>query len=156
MTANHDRQAFADQTVSAAAAVASAGEEQLADHERGAPALGTLSYRPALIGSDDIAVYDKGGHVFIPGPAHLRVTPAQVAAALSGQTVQQWQDAPQDGLLVIRPAYSGSRIVGAAVVRRAAHPLNEQIASLWLGLGLTGLAAILLATTLSIALARLV
>ena len=154
MTANHDRQAFADQTVAAATAVASAGEEQLADHERGAPALGTLNYRPALIGQDDIAVYDRGGHVFIPGPAQLRVTAAQVARALSGQTVQQWQDDPQDGLLVLRPAYSGSRIVGAAVVRRAAHPLSEQIASLWLGLALTGLAAILLATTLSIALAR--
>ena len=154
MTANHDRQAFADQTVAAATAVASAGEEQLADHERGAPALGTLNYRPALIGQDDIAVYDRGGHVFIPGPAQLRVTPAQVARALSGQTVQQWQEDPQDGLLVLRPAYSGSRIVGAAVVRRAAHPLSEQIASLWLGLALTGLAAILLATTLSIALAR--
>jgi len=154
MTANHDRQAFADQTVAAATAVASAGEEQLADHERGAPAPGTLNYRPALIGQDDIAVYDRGGHVFIPGPAQLRVTAAQVARALSGQTVQQWQDDPQDGLLVLRPAYSGSRIVGAAVVRRAAHPLSEQIASLWLGLALTGLAAILLATTLSIALAR--
>jgi len=154
MTANHDRQAFADQTVAAATAVASAGEEQLADHERGAPALGTLNYRPALIGQDDIAVYDRGGHVFIPGPAQLRVTAAQVARALSGQTVQQWQDDPQDGLLVLRPAYSGSRIVGAAVVRRAAHPLSEQIASLWLGLALTGLAAIVLATTLSIALAR--
>ena len=154
MTASHDRQTFADQTVSAAAAVASAGEEQLADHESGAPALGTLSYRPALIGHDEIAVYDRGGHVFVPGPAHLRVTPGQVAAALSGQTVQQWQDDPQDSLLVIRPAYSGSRIVGAAVVRRAAHPLTEQIARLWLGLGLTGLAAVLLATTLSIALAR--
>lgn len=154
MTANHDRQAFADQTVAAATAVASAGEEQLADHERGAPAPGTLNYRPALIGQDDIAVYDRGGHVFIPGPAQLRVTAAQVARALSGQTVQQWQEDPQDGLLVLRPAYSGSRIVGAAVVRRAAHPLSEQIASLWLGLALTGLAAILLATTLSIALAR--
>jgi len=154
MTANHDRQAFADQTVAAATAVASAGEEQLADHERGAPAPGTLNYHPALIGQDDIAVYDRGGHVFIPGPAQLRVTAAQVARALSGQTVQQWQEDPQDGLLVLRPAYSGSRIVGAAVVRRAAHPLSEQIASLWLGLALTGLAAILLATTLSIALAR--
>ena len=154
MTANHDRQAFADQTVAAATAVASAGEEQLADHERGAPALGTLNYRPALIGQDDIAVYDRGGHVFIPGPAQLRVTPAQVARALSGQTVQQWQEDPQDSLLVLRPAYSGSRIVGAAVVRRAAHPLSEQIASLWLGLALTGLAAILLAATLSIALVR--
>jgi len=154
MTANHDRQAFADQTVAAATAVASAGEEQLADHERGAPSLGTLSYRPALIGQDAFAFYDRGGHVFIPGPAQLRVTPAQVAAALSGRTVQQWQEDPQDGLLVLRPAYSGSRIVGAAVVRRAAHPLNEQIASLWLGLGLTGLAAILLAVALSIALAR--
>ena len=154
MTANHDRQAFADQTVSAATAVASAGEELLADHERGAPSLGKLSYRPALVGNDPFAFYDSGGHVFTPGPAQLRVTKAQVTAALSGHTVQQWQEDPQDGLLVLRPAYSGTRIVGAAVVQRAAHPLNEQITSLWLGLGLTGLAAILLATTLSIALAR--
>jgi signal transduction histidine kinase len=154
MTANHDRQAFADQTVSAATALASAAEEQLADHEHGAPISGTLGYRPALIGNDEVAVYDKAGHPVIPGPAQLRVTPAQVSTALSGQTVQQWQEDPQDGLLVLRPAYSGSRIVGAAVVQRAAHPLNEQIASLWLGLGLTGLVAILLAATLSIALAR--
>jgi signal transduction histidine kinase len=154
MTATHDREAFADQTVSAATALASAAEEQLADHERGAAISGTLGYRPALIGNDAIAVYDKGGHVVIAGPAQLRITPAQVAAALSGQTVQQWQENPQDGLLVLRPAYSASRIVGAAVVQRAAHPLNEQVASLWLGLALTGLAAILLATTLSIGLAR--
>ena len=154
MTATHDRQSFADQTVSAATAVASAAEEQLADHERGAPAAGTLSYRPALIGNDEFAVYDRRGRILIPGPAALRVTPAQVTAALSGRTVQRWQDDPQDGLLVLRPAYSGSQIVGATAVQRAARPLNEQIASLWLGLGLTGLAAVLLATTLSLALAR--
>ena len=154
MTANHDRQAFADQTVAAATAVASAAEEQLADHEHGATISGTIGYRPALIGNDEFAVYDRRGHVFIPGPAHLRVTPAQVAAALSGQTVQQWQEGPQNGLLVLRAAYSGSQIVGATAVQRAARPLNDQIASLWLGLGLTGLAAIILATTLSLALAR--
>jgi signal transduction histidine kinase len=154
MTANHDRQSFADQTVAAATAVASAAEEQLADHEHGATISGTIGYRPALIGNDEFAVYDRSGHVFIPGPAPLRVTPAQVAAALSGQTVQQWQEHPQDGLLVLRAAYSGSQIVGATAVQRAARPLNDQIASLWLGLGLTGLAAIILATTLSIALAR--
>ena len=34
MTARQERQSFADQTVSAASAVASAAEEQLADHER--------------------------------------------------------------------------------------------------------------------------
>jgi signal transduction histidine kinase len=154
MTANHDRQAFADQTVAAATAVASAAEEQLADHEHGATISGTIGYRPALIGNDEFAVYDRRGHVFIPGPAHLRVTPAQVAAALSGQTVQQWQEGPQNGLLVLRAAYSGSQIVGATAVQRAARPLNDQIASLWLGLVLTGLAAIILATTLSLALAR--
>ena len=154
MSARHDRQSFADQTVAAASAVASAAEEQLADHEHGASVSGTLSYRPALIGNDEFAIYDRGGHVVIPGPALLRVTPGQIAAALSGQTVQQWKDDPHDGLLVLRPAYAGSRIVGAAAVQRAAHPLNEQIASLWLGLGLTGLIAVLLATTLSIALAR--
>ena len=154
MSARHDRQSFADQTVAAASAVASAAEEQLADHEHGASVSGTLSYRPALIGNDEFAIYDRGGHVVIPGPALLRVTPGQIAAALSGQTVQQWKDDPHDGLLVLRPAYAGSRIVGATAVQRAAHPLNEQIASLWLGLGLTGLIAVLLATTLSIALAR--
>ena len=154
MTATHDSEAFADQTVSAATALASAAEEQLADHERGAAITGTLGYRPALIGNDAVAVYDKSGHVVIAGPTQLRVTSAQVATALSGQTVQQWQENPKDGLLVLRPAYSGSRIVGAAVVQRAAHPLNQQVASLWVGLTLTGLAAILLATTLSIALAR--
>ena len=153
-TAEHDRQAFADQTTAAATAVASAAEEQLADHERRAPTLGILTYRPALVGQDEFAVYDRVGHIFIHGPPQLRVTPAQIAAALSGQTVQQWQDNPQDGLLVLRPAYAGSRIVGAAVVQRAAHPLNAQIASLWLGLGLAGLVAVLLASTLGIALAR--
>ena len=154
MSANHERQAFTDRTVSAASAVASAAEEQLADRERGSPVLGTLSYRPALIGNDEFAVYGTDGRVVIPGPAQLRVTPAQVAAALAGQTVQTWQEDPQDGLLVLRPTYSGSRIVGATAVQRATEPLNEQIAGLWFGLALTGLAAILLATTLSIALAR--
>ena len=154
MSANHERQAFTDRTVSAASTVASAAEEQLADRERGSPVLGTLSYRPALIGNDEFAVYGTDGRVVIPGPAQLRVTPAQVAAALAGQTVQTWQEDPQDGLLVLRPAYSGSRIVGATAVQRAAAPLNERIAGLWFGLALTGLAAILLATTLSIALAR--
>jgi signal transduction histidine kinase len=154
MAASHDRETFADQTVSAATALASASEEQLADRERGAAIAGTLGYRPALIGNDAVAVYDKAGHVFIAGPAQLRITPAQVATALSGQTVQQWQENPKDALLVLLPAYSGSRIVGAAVVQRAAHPLNEQVASLWMGLTVTGLVAILLATTLSIALAR--
>jgi signal transduction histidine kinase len=154
MAATHDRDAFADQTVSAATTLASAAEEQLADHEVGTPIATALGYRPALVGDDAVAVYDKAGHVVIAGPPQLRVTAAQVAAALSGQTVQQWQEKPKDGLLVLRPAYSGSLIVGAAVVQRAAHPLNEQIASLWLGLALTGLAAVLLATTLSITLAR--
>jgi signal transduction histidine kinase len=154
MSATHDREAFADRTVSAATALASAAEEQLADHERGTVISGTLGYRPALIGNDAIAVYGKNGHVVIAGPAQLRITPAQVAAALSGQTVQQWQESPSDALLVLRPAYSGSRIVGAAAVQRAAHPLNEQVASLWLGLALTALVAILMATSLSIALAR--
>ncbi len=154
ITARQERQSFADRTVSATSAVASAAEEQLADHERGETAPGSLRFRPALVGNDVLAVYDRDGHVLIPGPANLRITRAQVSAALSGQTVQQWQDDPQDSLLVVRPAYAGSRVVGAAALRRATHPLNEQVAGLWLGLGLTGLAAILLATTLSLALAR--
>jgi signal transduction histidine kinase len=154
MSVDHDRHAFADETVSAASALASAAEEQLADHERGVPFLGTLSFRPALIGNDEFAVYDNVGRVVIPGPSHLRVAPGQVAAALTGQTVQEWQGEPQEGLLVLRPAYSGSQIVGATAVQRAADPLNEQIESLWVRLGLTGLIAILLATTLSIGLAR--
>ena len=154
MSVDHDRHAFSDETVAAASALASAAEERLADQERGAPVLGTLSFHPALIGHDQFAVYGSDGRVVIPGPAKLRVTPAQVAAALSGKTVQEWQDEPQDGLLVLRPAYSGSQIVGVTAVQRAADPLNEQIASLWLGLGLTGLIAVLLATTLSIGLAR--
>lgn len=153
MAADHDRQAFADQTVAAASAVASAAEEQLADQVRGAPVLGRLAYRPALVGNDDFNIYDKHGRLVIPGPAKLRVTPAQIAAALSGQTVQQWQEDP-DSLVVLRPAYSGSRVVGATAVQRGAHPLNEQITGLWLGLGLTGVVAVLLATSLSIALAR--
>lgn len=157
MSANHDRQAFADQTVSAASALASAAEEQLADREHGMPlsgSLGTLDYRPALIGNDDFAVYDQDGRAVIPGPTHLRVTKAQIASALSGRTVQQWRDDPQDGLLVLRPAYAGSLIVGAAAILRAARPLNEQITNLWRGLALTALVAILLATTSSIGLAR--
>jgi signal transduction histidine kinase len=154
IAANHARQSFADQAVAAATALASAAEEQLADHENGAPTPGTLTRRPALVGDDQLAVYDSAGHVFIHGPAPLNVSPAQISAALSGRTVTQWQEDPQDGLLVIRPAYSGSRVVGAAVVQRAAHPLDEQIAGLWLGLALAGLAAVLLATTLSLALAR--
>jgi hypothetical protein len=138
MSADHERQAFTDQTVSAASAVASAAEEQLADHERGTPVLGTLRYRPALAGNDAFAVYDTDGRVVVPGPAHLRVTPAQVAAALAGQTVRRWQEEPHDGLLVLRPAYSGSRVVGATAVLRAAEPLNQRITGLWLSLALTG------------------
>lgn len=154
MTSTHDRQAFADQTVAATAALASAAEEQLADHEHGVTISGELGYTPALAGNDEVAVYDKNGHVVIRGPAQLSVTPAQVAGALAGKTVQQWQENPQDALMVLRPAYSGSRIVGVAVVQRSSSPLNQQITSLWLGLALTGLLAILIATTLSIALAR--
>jgi signal transduction histidine kinase len=153
MASDHEREAFADETVSAASALASAAEEQLADQVRGAPVLGRLAFRPALIGNDEFAIYDNRGRLVIPGPTELRVTSAQVADALSGQTVRQWQDEP-DGLLVLRPAYSGSRIVGATAVQRASDPLNQQIGRLWLGLGLTGLLAVLAATTLSIALAR--
>jgi signal transduction histidine kinase len=149
----HEREAFADETVSAASALASAAEEQLSDQVRGTPLLGRLAFRPALIGNDDFAIYDNRGRLVIPGPADLRVTSAQITAALSGQTVRQWQDEP-DALLVLRPAYSGSRIVGATAVQRASSPLNDQVARLWLGLGLTGLLAVLLATTLSIGLAR--
>jgi len=154
ISAEHDRQVFTDRTIAAAAAVASAAEEQLADHEQGAPAPGLLTVPPALAGHDKFAVYDSAGHVFVPGPPGLRVTPEQLTAALAGQTVRQWQDQPQDALLVLRPASSGSRIVGVAVVQRAAHPLNEQIAGLWLGLGLAALLAVVLATALSIALAK--
>ncbi|MEP7194814.1 MAG: HAMP domain-containing sensor histidine kinase [Actinomycetota bacterium] len=154
LSVDHDRKAFAAETVSAASALASAAEEQLADHEHGAPFPGTLTFRPALVGNDQFAVYDNDGRVVIPGPAGLQVDPGQVAAALRGRTVQQWQDEPHEGLLVLRPAYSGSQIVGAAAVQRAADPLNEQIATLWFRLALTGLLAILLATTLSIGLAR--
>jgi signal transduction histidine kinase len=152
-SAHQDRQSFADQTVAATSAVASAAEEQLADHERGTSVLGTLGFRPALIGNDEFAVYGRDGNLVMPGRAQMRVTQAQVAAALSGQTVLQWRDDP-GRLLVLRPAYSGSRVVGATAVERSADPLNERIAGLWLGLGLTGLVAILLATTLSLALAR--
>jgi signal transduction histidine kinase len=154
ITTRHDRQTFADQTVAAATAVASAAEEQLADHELGTQAPGTLGYRPALVGTDEFAVYGRDGRVLVQGPHPLGATPAQINAALSGQTIRAWQDEPKDSLLVLRPAYSGSRIVGVAVVQRAAHPLNEQIADLWLGLSLAALVAMLLAATLSIALAR--
>jgi signal transduction histidine kinase len=154
ISVEHDRQAFADETVAAASALASVAEEQLADHEHGVPYPGTLTFRPALVDIDEFAVYDNDGRVVIPGPARLRVAPGQVAAALSGRTVQLWKDEPQGGLLVLRPAYAGTQIVGATAVQRATDPLNEHIVSLWVGLGLTGLVAILLATTLSIWLAR--
>lgn len=160
MSANHEREVFTDEAVSAATELASAAEAQLDDRAHSLPtsgslgSLGPLGFRPALRSKDDFAVYDRGGRAVIPGPARLQVTQAQIVSALSGQTVLQWRDDPQEGLLVLRPVYVGSRIEGAAAVQRAAQPLNEQVSSLWLRLGLTGLVAILAAATLSITLAR--
>lgn len=154
LSAEHDRQVFTDRTTAAAAAVASSAEEQLSDHEQGSPTPGRLIVPPALVSHDSFAVYDSAGHLFLRGPAGLRVTAAQLAAALAGQTVRSWQDQPQNALLVLRPASSGSQIVGAAVVLRPARRLNQQIDDLWLGLGGAGLVAVLLAVALSIALAR--
>lgn len=153
-SAAHDRQVFSDRSVAAAAALASAAEEQLADREQGRPSPGVLAYSPALVGQDATAIYDGTGRRVQRVGDLVPATAADVAAALAGNTVHRWVEVPRDALLVLRPAYSGTRVVGASAILRDSRPLTGQIRRLWLGLAAAGLTAVLLATGLGLALAR--
>lgn len=153
-SADHDQQVFTDRTIAGAAALAAAAEERLADHEQGIPTPSAPSVPPALVDRDATAVYDSTGTLFQHSASAVPVRPADVTSALAGHTVRRWLEQPRDALLVLRPAYSGVRIVGVAAVLRDADPLIEQTTHLWLGLGLAGIAAVLLAGGLSVALAR--
>lgn len=153
-SAGHDRQVFTDRTLAAAAGLAAAAEEQLADRSARDRAPGVLDYRPALATADTTAVYGAAGALLLRSGGTVPVRATELAAVLRGSTVERWVRHPGPALLALRPAYSGSRVVGVAAVLRDAHPLLDQVHELWTGLGIAALLAAALAGTLSVALAQ--
>ncbi|HLI38061.1 MAG TPA: HAMP domain-containing sensor histidine kinase [Streptosporangiaceae bacterium] len=153
VTAQRDRQVFADRALAAAGAAAASAEEQLTDHLHAASRPGVLAYRPPPVGADRVGIYDISGRPLSRAAAAL-ATPAEVTSALHGRTAVRWRSRPGDTLLVVVPVHEDTRVVGALALARPTGALEGQLGSLWAGLALTAALAAALAAALSFALSR--
>lgn len=149
-TADHDRQVFTDRTIAAATARAATVEEQLADNR-------SLPGQLMLAGSgtspgDRSAVYNTDSQPL--GPDTITVAPADLSRALAGEIVTRWVSRPAEGLLVLVPARTDSRIVGVNALLRPSQTFESEVHHLALGLAAAGCVALAMSALIGTLLAR--
>lgn len=149
VAAHHDEQVFVERTEAAALGLANQAEERLAD-EQDAGSTGPLRASDAR---DRISVLDVHGNPAAGAPNDVPISARDRSAALLGQRSEHWSDDP-DQFVVVLPVTSSGRVVGIAALARSAEPLNSEQARLWFGLSAAGVAALLAAVILALALAR--
>jgi signal transduction histidine kinase len=147
--AHHDSQVFAERTEAAALSLASQAEERLADTtETGAKAPIAVRDR-----NDRLSVFDVHGTPLAGVTNDVSISARDRSAALLGQRSEHWTDDP-DRFVVVLPVTSSGRVVGIAALARPAGPLRSEQTRLWLGLAAAGVAALVAAVLLALALAR--
>jgi signal transduction histidine kinase len=152
ITAAHDRQVFASETISAATSLASVAEEKIGDHSR-SPALGN-SISQLRRDGDRISVLNRAGQWTAGTPARPAVPAGAVTRALARQKPVTYQ--ADDRLLVLLPVLQdeGGPSVGAVAVSRSTAPLDHRITVLWTSLLAVSIAGLLAAAVIATALAR--
>jgi len=144
LTASQHTHDFRDDTVAAAATVASVAEEYLGDHATGAPlarAVAGLRRRGDLVTVYDSAGRRVAGDRNVPG-----VTPA-----LAGRI---YTAAERQTVLMAVTKDSGTVRLGSVVLSRSTEPLEHRLAVLWTWLGAVSAIALLAAAFIATALAR--
>lgn len=152
-TVHRDRQLFADRVTAAASAAAAVAEEQLDDRTSTARRPGVLAYRPPLVGSDPVGVYDASGRP-LDRAVKLAATRAEVAAALRGHETVRWESRPGNALLVVTPIHDYTHVVGALALVHSAKGLTGEVTRLWAELAGGAALAAGLAVALGVALSR--
>ena len=153
VTAQRDRQVFADRALAAAGAAAASAEEQLTDHAHATGHPGMLGYHPALISADRVGIFGTSGRPLSRDAAAM-ATPAQVTAALQGHDTVRWDSRHDDTLLVVVPVHENTRVVGALALADPTAALDGELGGLWASLAVTAALAAALAVGLSLALSR--
>lgn len=152
LTASQDRHDFQDETIAAAATVATVAEEHLDDRSTGsslARSVAELERR-----GDLVAVYDAAGQ-WVAGTRSIGgVSPALIDRAVSGSATYGYPST--DRLLVVTPVLRDetSTLLGVVVLSRSAESLDHRIAVLWAWLALVSAAGLLAAAFIATALAR--
>ncbi len=138
LTADQDRRAFRTEAATAAATLANIAEERLGDRTAD-PSL-SRSVRQLTRAGDRVTVYDQAG---------------QVAAGSPGTPVRA--DRPPPGHMVVTAPIvpdSGSGTIGRVVLARPDGPLSRQVARLWALIAGVSAAGLVIASLVSLALAR--
>ena len=147
--AHHDSQVFVERTEAASLALASQAEERLAD-ETESRAHAPIAVRDR---SDRFSVFDFHGAPLAGITNAVSISARDRSAALLGQRSEHWTDDPYR-FVVVLPVTSSGRVVGIAALARPAGPLRSEQIRLWLGLAAAGVAALVAAVLLALALAR--
>ena len=150
ITANHDRQDFRKQAVTAARSLASVAEEKLGDSEHGTALTNAIAQIRG--DGDQVTVYDRDGKR-IAG-ARSAAAPAAVSAVLSSRAATVRPDGGR--LLVIAPVRGddGGPILGAVALSRSSGPLSHQLTVLWTWLAAVAAGGLIAGAAVAVALAR--
>ncbi len=152
ITAAQDRHDFRDETLAAAAAVASVAEEHLDDHA-GGPGLARAISELERQG-DRVAVYDPAGRWLAGARPIAGISPALIGRALAAAGPTTYP--VTDRLVVVAPVIRDetSLRVGVLVLSRSTEALDHRLVALWAWLAVVAVAGLVAAALIATALAR--
>jgi signal transduction histidine kinase len=152
ITAGQDMRDFRDQTVAAAATLASMAEERL-DDGRAAPAL-DRSVRQLAGDGDRVSVFDAAGRRIAGTARPPEISGSQLARAQTGGPPALYP--ADDWILVAAPVLrdSGTGTVGSVMLARPTTAVDHRIALLWALIAAVATAGLLAAALTAIGLAR--
>ncbi len=152
---DHERDAFVQDTVRTATSIASLAKEPLENHGDG-PALSD-AMRDAERNGDEVTVLNQHGLRVdtLSQGAPLNDAALRLAAQAAGQT--STSELTKNAVIAVEPVWGGTNSgtqIGTVILERPTGPLNQNIANLWLYLGVLSGGALVAAVLVAIYLAR--
>lgn len=149
-----ERESFRFDAISAGRQVSSAAEEYLTDHHP--PTAMNAALAEAAKHRDCAAVYLPDDRLLTSAGCSATTDARARALVVTARTARDHEQTAQDGawFLAAVPVSDDDKYSGTVVFGRSTGELDEHMTVLWVWLGLTGLAGLILGVALSLRLAR--
>ncbi|HZU56181.1 MAG TPA: HAMP domain-containing sensor histidine kinase [Actinocrinis sp.] len=149
-----ERESFRFDAISAGRQISSAAEEYLTDHHP--PTAMNAALADAAKHHDCAAVYGPDDSLLASAGCSATTDAHARALVVTARTARDHEQTAQNGawFLAAVPVSDDDKYSGTVVFGRSTGELDEHMTVLWVWLGLTGLAALILGVALSLRLAR--